>query len=254
MIIWPLSAFSIADSVKRCQRGCLDNSGRAHLCGPDERLVCPLVYACSAEDKVDMRLLLPLLFLLWLTAAVFGMTRLDRFSTKPGVLGHPPTHWQMTAGIMLDRTRPTLVMFVHPKCPCTRASLAELNRLAALCPGRAAVFVLLWDPKGYSETWARTELYSEAKAIPGVQVRFDRDGMAARRLGAATSGETLLYAPDGRLLFQGGLTGSRGHEGDNAGLSAIVARLRGTSDAARQTPVYGCPLLGCRTRESNLHL
>lgn len=201
-----------------------------------------------------MRIFLSTLILLWLTAAVFGLTRLETLSAAPGTLGQPPMRWQASLSVTLDKTQPTLLMLVHPKCPCTRASLAELNRLQALCPGQAAVSVLFWSPHGYSKTWARTELYEEAKAIPGVQVILDTDGVTARRFGAVTSGETLLYAPSGRLLFHGGLTGSRGHEGDNSGLSAVTALLHGASGAARQTLVYGCPLAGCPIRRPEIQL
>ena len=147
----------------------------------------------------------------------------------------------------LDPSRPTLIMLVHPQCPCSRASLTELNRLAALCPSKANLWVLFLRPAGCPEAFADTDLRRQAQAIPGVSVATDDNGDAAKRLGAATSGETLLYAPDGRLLFHGGLTGSRGHEGDNPGLSAALARLRGEASPAAM-PVYGCPLTTDRTR------
>lgn len=93
------------------------------------------------------------------------------------------------------------------------------------------------------EGWERTGLWSSAAAISGVMVRADIDGEAARRFGAATSGQALLYAIDGRLLFSGGITESRGHEGDNAGRSAIAALVLGAKTATpAASPVYGCPL------------
>jgi hypothetical protein len=74
----------------------------------------------------------------------------------------------------------------------------------------------------------------------------DLEGRESRRFGAATSGQTLLYAADGRLLFNGGITESRGHSGDNAGRSAILSLVLGLTSAPTgqplSTPVYGCPL------------
>ena len=63
----------------------------------------------------------------------------------------------------------------------------------------------------------------------------------ARRFGVETSGQTLLYA-GGSLAFSGGITGSRGHAGTNAGETALIALLtRGDADR-RGTSVFGCPL------------
>lgn len=43
-----------------------------------------------------------------------------------------------------------------------------------------------------------------------------------RRFGAYTSGQVMLYDTDRRLAFNGGITGSRGHEGNNKGRQAIT--------------------------------
>jgi hypothetical protein len=71
----------------------------------------------------------------------------------------------------------------------------------------------------------------------------DPDGAETRRFGAATSGETLLYSPAGKLLFRGGITASRGHSGDNYGRDAIVALVNKPSRRFSNTPVFGCSLL-----------
>ena len=75
-----------------------------------------------------------------------------------------------------------------------------------------------------------------------MKVVFDPDGVEARRFGAETSGHTLLFGADGRLLFSGGITASRGHAGDNAGESAIVALVNNQTPTRTQTLVFGCSL------------
>ena len=204
-----------------------------------------------------------LMVLLWLGGAVFGFACLGQRDSTAGDAGHPPAQWQPSPLAALDPAKPTLVMLVHPQCPCSRASLSELNHLMALCPNRAAVRGVCMKPHGCTQAWVKTALWRQASAIPGVRACVDDNGNAARRFGAATSGETLLYAPSGRLLYGGGLTGARGHEGDNAGLSAVAALLEAGPDAwnkaepsqakpsqaePEQAPVYGCPLNGCRTK------
>ncbi len=46
----------------------------------------------------------------------------------------------------------------------------------------------------------------------------------------------------GTLLFSGGITGARGHAGDNAGRAAIVALLNQLNPATTATNVFGCSL------------
>jgi hypothetical protein len=75
-----------------------------------------------------------------------------------------------------------------------------------------------------------------------VSVVRDDDGVEARAFGAATSGQTLLYDRNGRQQFSGGITGSRAHQGDNAGRQSLLALLNGGHNVRTGTNVYGCPL------------
>jgi hypothetical protein len=83
-------------------------------------------------------------------------------------------------------------------------------------------------------------LWETAAAVPGVRVVRD-DGAEAWRFGARVSGQVMVYDHAGRLQFSGGITGARGHEGDNAGRDAIEALLAGRPHAASAF-VFGCLL------------
>ena len=207
----------------------------------------PLMFSKTTPQKT----LLVCAVSAWLLLALFALGWTEKTDGLAGRAAHPPVrlqtvHLQKLALAALDPSKPTLIMLVHPQCPCSRASLTELNRLAALRPNKANLCVLFLRPAGCPEAFADTDLRRQAQAIPGALVATDDKGDAARRFGAATSGETVLYAADGRLLFHGGLTGSRGHEGDNPGLSAVTAWLRGEA-APAAAPVYGCPMTADRT-------
>lgn len=104
--------------------------------------------------------------------------------------------------------------------------------------------VLFYRPEAAGESWARTDLWRQAVAIPGVRVRTDTGGAEARRSGVTTSGHVLLYAPDGKLVFSGGLTSGRGQEGPSAGQSAVRSLLEGDSaQTLSAAPTFGCSLL-----------
>ena len=79
--------------------------------------------------------------------------------------------------------------------------------------------------------------------IPGLRVIRDQGGSEARRFAIEGSGHVLLYAPFREVAFQGGITGSRGHEGDNVGRSAIVSFILDGHSPVSHTPVFGCSLL-----------
>jgi hypothetical protein len=184
------------------------------------------------------------LTLAWLVLVGAGFTVLARYQNASGSVGRTPSDWPRQTRVALDQKRNTLLMFVHPQCPCSRASVEELNRLLARCHEGVAVQVWFFKPAGFPTDWTRSGLWRSAAAIPGVAVQEDPDGAQARLFGAETSGFVLLYDPHGKLRFKGGITGSRGHAGDNIGEDAVVSLLDGEEAKVSQTPVYGCSLLG----------
>ncbi len=179
---------------------------------------------------------------LWLCGIGMGLHSMASYESTPGVAANPAVKFPYSQLIKVRRTQPVLMMFVHPRCPCTRASLAELGRIALRCPNKAQISVLFFVPHDAAPHWFETELWQRAAEIPGVTMLQDRDGAEAKRLHVETSGESLLYDADGKLLFHGGITAQRGHEGDNAGRAAIEALLNHEKGGLSQTPVFGCSL------------
>ncbi len=180
----------------------------------------------------------------WALAVFAGMAILWEYSITPGAAAAAPRLWPEGSRMGRDPAIPTLVMLAHPRCPCTRASIEELARVMARCPGRVRAYVLMLRPAGLPEDWATTDLWRSAAIIPGVTVLRDDDGAEARLFHAATSGQTLLYDAAGRLRFSGGITDARGHAGDNAGADAVVSFLTRGTAARPETSVFGCSLVG----------
>jgi hypothetical protein len=208
-------------------------------------------------------ILLALGVAIWLTMVVAGMGILGRYSLTPGIPGNPGGRWPTESHISPPSGFFTLVMAVHPHCPCSRASIGELAILMAHSGGRIAAFVIFVEPPGFGESWTKSDLWSSAGLIPGVIRIIDR-GSEANLFRAATSGQTMVYDRRGRLVFRGGITAARGHFGDNAGVDAIVALLNAPAFAglgrrsmaqrvvyADNTPVYGCPLFAPSSNREN---
>lgn len=195
-----------------------------------------------ASNKKRFRVILLVGTVAWLSIVSIGLWRVWGYENAPGVAAAPPQQWPTDSRIQPAHDQATLVVLAHPHCPCTRASIGELASIMAHCQGRLTAYVLFLKPAGFSGDWEKTDLWQSAANIPGVTVIPDDDGSEARRFRAATSGQTVLYDSEGRLLFSGGITGSRGHSGDNAGRSSIVSLVNAGTAERTETFVFGCPL------------
>jgi hypothetical protein len=159
----------------------------------------------------------------------------------PGDAGAPPSDWPAGTTLRLATDGPTLVMLAHPQCPCTVASLDELERLLAAAARPPRAFVVLAIPADAPAGFEQGAALERARRLTGAALLLDRDGREAARFGARTSGHVMVFDPAGRLRFAGGITPSRGRCGDAPGRRSVLALLGGAAadDAA---PVFGCPL------------
>jgi hypothetical protein len=188
------------------------------------------------------RLFLAALAVVWLAVLGLGHSWLLDYQSGPGASGPAPADWPAGSFLRPMAGRFTLLLFAHPYCPCTRASLEELSWVVARSRGRLDACLLFVRPPGAADGWERTDSWTAAAAIPGVRVAADADGQEARRFGARTSGQVLLYDSGGQLVFRGGITAGRGHQGDNPGRRALLARMAGDEEETGESPVFGCPL------------
>jgi hypothetical protein len=183
-----------------------------------------------------------LLLAVWLLALLAGFAWLQLHASTPERQAPAPREWPASSRLKLNADGCTLLVFIHPYCPCSRATLEELARIMTRCRGRLEAQVVLTLPGDERADWERLEYWTGAAAIPGVRPTADVDGREAQRFGARTSGQTLLFDQSGTLRFAGGVTASRGHAGDNAGEDAIVSWvLDGIADVV-ETPTFGCGL------------
>jgi hypothetical protein len=175
-----------------------------------------------------------------------GIALLFTFDQTAGAVSAVPVQWPSSSAIERPGANGALLVFVHPGCSCTVATLHEIATLSAgrnSQSRRLATTVLFYRPR--NSKWLPGSLWSKVEGeIPGAHPVWDDDGREARLFGARTSGYALLYGANGDLLFDGGVTGSRGHEGGNLGID----RLRTAVDTGRPAPrgslVFGCALAG----------
>jgi len=129
------------------------------------------------------------------------------------------------------------LIFLHPKCPCSRDTLLALARIESREPG-LRVRIVFVGPADADEEWWSGRNWDLAKLVPGAVVQRDAGGDAARATGVRTSGHMLLYDAGGRLRFSGGLAPLR--DESPFGLATGVPDSERTTCIRR--PVRGCPL------------
>lgn len=189
------------------------------------------------------RTFLSLAVSIWFAAVCAGLWMMFQYESTPARATAAAAEWPANSPIAMQPGAPNLLFFVHPQCPCTRASVAELSRLIArVGPDRVHVVAVACHPANTAPDWLETDTVNTLTQFPGIQIADDLNGALARRFGAQVSGEALLYDELGRLLYQGGVTGARGHEGDNAARDALEARILRRESALMKMPTFGCSL------------
>ena len=178
----------------------------------------------------------------WLIAVAAGFGKLWAYASTPAPQGLAAARWPADSRLSRVDGQPTMVMFAHPQCPCSRASVAELAKALAHTRTAAVIHVVFYRPSSVPDGWEQTSLWRAAAAIPAVRVSVDHGGVEATRFGALASGQTYFYDTGGALRFSGGITAARGHEGDSAGRQALEALLTNGTPPTSQTRVFGCVL------------
>ncbi len=177
-------------------------------------------------------------------AMVASARRTLNFDSTPGEQHSAPLKWPAAASRAhrLAGTS-TLLIFAHPYCSCTSATFSELEVILASEARKPAtrVFFAPLEDGGISKIG---ESWEQARRLPGAEVSWDLGNREALLFGARTSGFAVLYDPSGNLLFQGGVTGSRGHEGRNKGAQRLADALRTLRPEHNGSFVFGCSLLG----------
>ena len=101
---------------------------------------------------------------LWGAALLVALVGLWVYKLRAGDGGEVRERWPAASTLAAGADRPTLDMFAHPRCPCTRASLGELRGLLSRFAGRMTTHVVFMRPAGSSASWSHTDTWATASA------------------------------------------------------------------------------------------
>jgi hypothetical protein len=181
----------------------------------------------------------------WVGLLAAGFSGLLKYESAPGAnsAGAPAQNAEFSDGKTFS-----LVMALHPHCPCSRASVGELEKIYSHAHDQIRITVLAFKPKDEPDSWIKSSTVRELGKM-NARIVVDGDGAVAKELGLATSGQALLYNPEGKLLFNGGITSARAHSGDNLGEDSILQLVHGGESTVNSTPVFGCPIFAERAAQ-----
>lgn len=177
----------------------------------------------------------------WAALVLIGFGYLHTYGARAGELADGPQTWRdgTLEGVA---GRPRVLLFAHPRCSCTRASIAELTHVVEAHALRATV--VFWQPERADAEWRSSPTIDMVQQHPLLDAAWDPGGKVCRSFDAATSGQCLVYDANGRLRFSGGITAGRGHEGANEGRQTVDRLLSESGDPP--TGVHTFPVFGCR--------
>jgi hypothetical protein len=198
-----------------------------------ERMRIPLPRAMKTSHLVGIGIL-------WIASIAYGICAVRGYESTPGATAAAPANWPIASGIPRKIGALQLVMFVHPKCSCTRASLEELSAVLTQLPGPVSAWIVIEDDRAPPSTGRPVD--PPIAHLAHVTTMYDSQGAEAHLFGAHTSGHIVLYDAEGTLQFSGGITGARGHVGDNWGLKRLIGAAKHPGRLATTHFVYGCPL------------
>lgn len=150
---------------------------------------------------------------------------------------------KLNCGLSNSSESPTVLFFYHPKCPCTFATARCLQRLSVKFSADVQIVAFAYRPAQESDSWIESRTTRLLKSIAGTQVLVDPDGKTTKDFGVVTSGHFLIYGADRNLVFSGGITPSRGHEGDSRASSQFIHSVNRYSREFTSWPVFGCSIV-----------
>src|SRR5216117_3490416 len=160
--------------------------------------------------QLRLNLVSPLMFCLWLALIGGGDAWLLRYSFAAGKASTAPSTIPPSMASPVNSGRPQLLLALHPRCPCSRATVSELAKILSRAPNASDVTVLMYRPADEPDRWLEGVLLDRCRRM-NCRIRPDPDGRLAAALGSLTSGGVALYDANGQLRYQGGITAARGH-------------------------------------------
>ena len=114
-------------------------------------------------------------FVLWLSASIAGMTTLWNHEARPGIPAAAPTSWPRDSALSKQPSKAAMLVWIHPHCPCSWATIRELERLLVHVSDDTDCQIILTRPAECGSDFVESDLTRAIRKIRGVSVVVDDD-------------------------------------------------------------------------------
>jgi hypothetical protein len=178
---------------------------------------------------------------IWLCGIGWTWTALNIHTFRPEqtvsvIMLHPEKQPQA----IIPKSR--IVMFAHPLCPCTRASLIKLGEVALQVKDQSQIRVVFVTRGLNPEDVTTSKTLALARQLKHVTTELDESGTEECLYQATVSGEVFAFDAQGERIFHGGLTSGRGHLGVASSQEYLEQLITGKATEPLDAAVYGCRL------------
>lgn len=195
-----------------------------------------------AKKQAGLGLVIIAAYTIWVALISIGHLVLFEYEMTASPLADTKRIFPMKSKIRIAHGRQNIIVFLHPCCPCSDATVEEFRQLMREGEKDSVGTVVFYMPPKEEGEWSLRPIITSVKRIRNVSVVYDTDGSQAALFGATTSGHVLVYDGRGLLQFSGGITGSRGHAGENHNFDVAKNSILAKNPKFATAPVFGCSL------------
>ena len=116
---------------------------------------------------------LTVISLTWLIAVVASIAAGLLYDFRPSSTIPTLRQWPIDSRLSRVEDKPTLILFAHPRCPCTVATLEELAEILNGIDQSLTINIVFVVPTNAGAQWHRSKSVQLARQIPDACVTFD---------------------------------------------------------------------------------
>lgn len=197
--------------------------------------------ALTGTSQKPLSIVPKIVFGVWLVLILAGTQVLTSYSNYRVDRPQSATYDHLSLARYVKKARYSLILFLHPRCSCSRATLHELSKVLRKSTNSPRVTIVMYCPNGKPDAWIEGPNDRLARKLDPHEFVIDA-GQLFQQNGIVDSGHVLCFDRSGTIRFSGGVTGSRSHEGSNQASAALRRILNGEGESCIEFPVFGCSI------------
>ncbi|MCC9601701.1 hypothetical protein LOC67_14170 [Stieleria sp. JC731] len=180
-----------------------------------------------------------------LLSYIVGVVKLTDYASRPATTTYEISREainEVVARHCSPGNRKCILFFYQPGCPCTVAAARNLQRISPLLDPHPDILAFAYQPDNAPSNWLKKRSTETLNRITSTKVIIDTNGKIAGSLGVKTSGHCIVYSKARGVIFSGGLTPLRGHEGTGPSLTQFTHCINDQDEPFTEWPVFGCSI------------